>query len=145
MRQSTPIWWRLSAAERPAMPPPTMITCMRFPATPTSVRRDARVANDRPVARVVGRDQVPETFASGEIELVAQRRQPLLQVRKFGDLADLLAEALDHIAWRRCRDRNGEPDADIEAGERALRDGRHLRENCDALRRRGCQRFHLAG
>src|ERR1700716_1423464 len=145
MRQSTPIWWRLSAAERPAMPPPTMITCMRFPATPTSVRRDARIANDRPVARVVGRDQVPKIFASGETEIVAERRQPFLQVRELRDLADLLAETLDDIAWRLGRSRDGEPDTDIEAGERALRNGRHLRENGDALRGRGCQGLHLTG
>ena len=78
------------------------------------------------------------------MEIVTERRQTLLHVWEPCDLADLLAETLDDVAGRLGRSCNGEPDADVESGERVLRDGRHLRENGDALRGCGCERLHLA-
>src|SRR5713101_5211267 len=135
MRLATPIWWRLRAADSPAIPPPTMITCMpdTFRDRSRSVRRNPGFADDRTVAPVIGRDQVAELIPAGETEIVAERRQSLLQVGEPGDLGELLLQPSGEFARRPGRSRDAEPDADVEPGQRVLADRRHLRKQGNAL------------
>jgi hypothetical protein len=62
MRQSMPIWCRLSAAESPAMPPPTMIACI--PGYPP-------LATDRSTPRRPS----PVLLSANELGVLGERQQ----------------------------------------------------------------------